>query len=187
MGASLLKFSLLLAAYLGNGEERGREWGVKLRCQFPTCLTLSPLGCPGSLPGDPPVVRNAASSSQLTPSHQKPGLSHPKAQRLCLRPPTAEKKEHFASFTFRKPTLQQMTGWERPGLGDPADRPQAGFHTARTWFQVPQIGTRHLPLEGLSWERGRLNREESARRKGRRPFFPAQGGQATLCGAQATS
>lgn len=82
-----------------------------------------------------------------------PGLSHPKAQRLCLCPPMAEKRAFCFSFMFKKPTLPQRTRWERPQPGWPS-WPQAGFHTATTLFEVAPNWNLPLAIRGSFVGRG---------------------------------
>ncbi|KAF6130779.1 hypothetical protein HJG60_007757 [Phyllostomus discolor] len=145
----LLRFigSFLLATHLCSVRRRGRGWEIKLRCQFPARLTPRPVGCPGEAPREPPRGP-LLSSTQPAPtcSHhvtRMPGLSHPKAQRLCLRPPTAEGRAFCFSFLCQKPALQRTTRGGRP--------PSLVSTLPQLCSELPPVGTCHLPGECLSW------------------------------------
>lgn len=68
-----------------------------------------------------------------------------------------------------------MTGWGRPGLGDPADRPWAGFRTARTWFQVAPNRNPPLAIRGSVVGEGEAERGAECEEERKSAFLPGSG------------
>lgn len=101
-----------------------------------------------------------------------PGLSHPKAQRLCLCPPMAERRAFCLSFMFIKPTLQPMTQCRGRGPAWASPPTSGRFPHCHNFVQsCPPIGTCHLPLEGLSCgEEEAALPKENVKSQGSQPF-----------------
>lgn len=80
-----------------------------------------------------------------------PGLSHPKAQGLCVSVNCREKR---ILLLLSKRKINQPTYWKQvtqpkgSSVGDPADDLRSGSTLPQLYPKLPPIGTCHLPMEG---------------------------------------
>lgn len=121
---------------------------------------------------------NAASSYALTPRHPNARTKPSQSTKVVSLSADGRGRALCFSFSCQKPTLQQMTRWERP---------QPGVHTATTLFQVaPQWEPAACHERACPGERRRLSRKENVKSQGTQPSAPApRDSRARSCGTRA--